>query len=141
MAEQKPNNLCGKCEDHTKVDYILSALSDRLDSLDEALPLITKLAAKVSMLITIISVGSSVVFAGCIYTFTAVASFKEEYSLHKLEVQRQLSLIQEESKNFTRSEISRVNAELCSKINALDVKVTNIEGMVKEYKYQQSIKK
>lgn len=138
MADQKSNNSCGKCEDHTKVDYILSALSDRLDSLDEALPLITKLAAKVTMLITIISVGSSVVFAGCIYTFTAVNSFKDEYVLHKLEVQKQLSSIQEEGKNFTRSEIMKVNSELCSKISALDVKVSNIEGMVKEYKYQQN---
>lgn len=139
--EAGKNCSTGKCEDHNKVDYILRDLTSRLDSIDNALVSLTKLSARVTLLISVITVGSTIMFAGCIYTFTALPTFKETYSIHILETQKQLSTIQEEGRNFTRAEVSKMSQELCGKISALDAKVTSLDDLIRGYRYQTQAKK
>lgn len=129
---------CGthKCEEHSKVDFIVKALTARLDNIDLALIVLGKLSERVALLITLVGISGSIVLGGCIYTFTALPNFKETYATHILETQKQMSANQEDSKNFTRSEVSKINADWSAKMSALDAKISNIESMVREQKYK-----
>lgn len=129
-----------KCEDHNRMDYVIKDVSSRLEALDAALITLGQLSSRVTLLITIASATGALILSGCVYTLTALPNFKETYATHILETQKQMYAIQEESKNFTRAEISKINLEVCGKINLISDRVSNIEESIHIYKYQKDKK-
>ena len=126
---------CGthKCEEHSKVDFIVKALTARLDNIDLALIVLGKLSERVALLITLVGVSGSIVVAGCIYTFTALPNFKEVYSAHILETQKQF---------FTmRSENNTLSSDLHGKINAISERISNLEDKPHDYGYDEQSRK
>jgi len=131
MEKLAPAQVCtSHCDEHLVRTKQIEILEEKLSVVEENTKTVNKLATKVSLLLTIMSFTVVLVTSAAIYTFTGLASFKETYAEHRLQLHSEISKMHIADKEFIQKEIKTLSDSLDVRISELSRKVTVLETTV-----------
>ena len=122
---------CEFCPDHGVTDSRISALEKDRTVMEANSATVGKLTTRVSLLITIMSIGTLTVLAGTIYTFTAIAQFKSEYSEHRIAMIEKMNSSQKETVEKISEEMSEMERRLDDRMDDVSGRLSAMEGAIK----------
>lgn len=121
---------CETCPEHKVTDRRLLTLEEKLTVVEKNSAIVNKLSVRVSMLITLISIGTLTVLGGSIYTFTAVSKFRSDYTEHRIEMMQHMNESQKEMLAVFTQKMEGMERRIEDKMDSMGQKINTLEHTV-----------
>ena len=121
---------CDTCPEHKVTDRRLITLEDKLTVVEANSAIVNKLSVRVSMLITLISIGTLTVLGGSIYTFTAVSKFRSDYTEHRIAMMQQMNDAQKETRELFTDKMDGMERRIELRMDSMGDKINTLEHAV-----------
>ena len=121
---------CDTCPEHKVTDMRLLTLEDKLTVVEANSAIVNKLSVRVSMLITLISIGTLTVLGGSIYTFTAVSKFRSDYTEHRIAMMQQMNDAQKETRELFTDKMDGMERRIELRMDSMGDKINTLEHAV-----------
>ena len=116
-----------KCSDHLVNGKRIEILEQQYTTVEKNTVSLTKLATKVSILLTVMSFIVILVSGGVIYTFTGLSKFKDTYNEDRIELYNDINHSQDKNRELIQQSIYNLERSLNTKIDKLDSKIEKLK--------------
>ena len=123
-------DTCEFCKDHSSYENRLTVLEKKYDVVEDNTISINKLASKISLLLTIMSIIAMLVAAGALYTFTGINSFKETYAEDRIQLNRELAQMQQDNTKRIETLIENFRASNDIKLGKINDRLRTMETKI-----------
>ena len=108
----------------------LSVLESKFDVIAKNTEVVIKLAAKVSLLLSIMSFVVVIVSGGAMYTFTALSTFKDVYAEDRLELHTKIVESQKENRILIQDSISKLEDNIDERLDEVEENINRINNKI-----------
>ena len=108
----------------------LSVLESKYDVIAKNTEVVIKLAAKVSLLLSIMSFVVVIVSGGAMYTFTALSKFKDVYAEDRIELHTKIVESQKENRILVQDSISKLEDNLDDRLDDMEENISKITNKI-----------
>lgn len=114
----------------------ISVLESKYDVIAKNTEIVIKLAAKVSLLLSIMSFVVVIVSGGAMYTFTALANFKDVYAEDRLALHNKIVESQKENRILIQDSIHDLESNIDDRMDIVERKVEKLGNQIDQlHKY------
>ena len=122
---------CKFCPEHSVTDNRLTAVEEKQTVVETNTAIVNKLTGRVGLLIAIMSLGTVAVTGGAIYTFTAIAQFKSEYSEHRIALIDKMNKSQNETVARLSGRMEGMERRIDGRMDDLSNRMATMEATIK----------
>ena len=108
----------------------LSVLESKYDVIAKNTEVVIKLAAKVSLLLSIMSFVVVIVSGGAMYTFTALSNFKDVYAEDRLELHTKIVESQKENRILIQDSINKIESNIDDRLDDVEANINKINNKI-----------